>query len=517
MASKPLVLLLLLSLLSLCTAAFPNFLDVTVQAGIDLTPGRLNIRKLLKYGGPTVADLDRDGNYDLIFVHHGSAPFQVYFNNGDGTFTKSPIGIHQDNHGTVPFLLPHFADCFFALAQGGFRGAIPNPPIIYRVFPNRTIIDVSSETGLDFYNGRGRSGLFLPLRLKKTAPDALFLNADASPERCPGCTDGQFDAYSYHGPSRSYKPRILEGFNGVHNTHQALAIDADNDGRMEIISWKNLTVHKITGNFKAKDISTKVLGEHAYQEGVAAIAEIDFDNDGDFDLYIARDVRGHRNSSKGIYPDLLLENRGGKYVDVGVEAGVPQDTVSRGVTTGDFNNDGLMDLYVSVFQFQKDFFLMNNGDGTFRRVDMDIGRQGAFGDSAMAVDYDNDGRVDIIRSEGDWGDYEHGGQFRILKNVINPESIGGWVNVRVGWVGNQTSQHAVVVVFAGDKRVMRRVGQNGVTLPHSYIDTLHFGIGEETTASVKVTWLNGKVRRKTAKVGETVQLGKMKKSENKRF
>ena len=75
----------------------PWFKDRTETSGLqDLHPRR-------KYGGPSIADLDGDGNMDLLLSHHDSTFMEVYFNNGNGTFTKSTFRRWHDIHGIIPF------------------------------------------------------------------------------------------------------------------------------------------------------------------------------------------------------------------------------------------------------------------------------------------------------------------------------------------------------------------------------------------------------------------------------
>lgn len=466
--------------------------------------------RMLKYGGPTIADLDRDGLYDLIFVHHGPESVEVYFNDGD-VFTKSSFRSRRDNHAITPFLLPGDKAGYFTLIPGGNNGIRPNFPVIYRVTRDRTITNVTAEMGVAHYTARGRTVVFMPLQQTSPDMDVVYLNARADPVRCPGCADGQYDPFKYAGGSPVFRPRVLKGFKPLDDNSAGMAVDTDNDGVMELLTWRTMHLHKVVGNFKLRDVSKSVLGEFAFTEGVAAVAEIDFDNDGDFDLYVARDKSGNRHAEKGkTYPDLLLENRDGKFVNVADEAGIPGNRISRGVTVGDFNNDGYMDLYVTVLRGKPDMLLLNNGNSTFRKLNVGFGKNGASGDNAMAVDYDNDGWVDLIRSEGDWSIRELGGQFRILKNVSGKKSkkMGNWIKVRVGEIKGQTSLHAVVSVVAGKLKMRQRVGPAGVQTPASYFDTLHFGIGTSKKAVVTVTWLNGVVRRRRVQAGKMVKIGK---------
>ncbi|MCI2283920.1 hypothetical protein L3081_11530 [Colwellia sp. MSW7] len=60
--------------------SIPSYKDISVKAGIDKVSS-------LKYGGPTIADIDHDGDYDFIVNNHNKET-KLYWNNGNGTVTK---------------------------------------------------------------------------------------------------------------------------------------------------------------------------------------------------------------------------------------------------------------------------------------------------------------------------------------------------------------------------------------------------------------------------------------------
>ena len=67
---------------------------------------------------------------------------------------------------------------------------------------------------------------------------------------------------------------------------------------------------------------------------------IDIDNDGDLDIFVCRGAVSGANQ--------LWQNDGvGNFTDVAATAGVDTDVMAYDVVKGDFNNDGLMDLYLS--------------------------------------------------------------------------------------------------------------------------------------------------------------------------
>lgn len=170
--------------------------------------------------------------------------------------------------------------------------------------------------------------------------------------------------------------RTVKGFNYSHPNAYGTAVDIDGDGRMELVTWHTLRVHRVTGSYTMKDVSDIVLPSGIDRRGVISVVEFDYDNDGRMDLYVTRSATNDIDWLLGsIGPDAndyLLRNiaddtgMGGRLVDVSVSAGIPCGGSSRGVTTADFNNDGFVDLLVTQYTGQ-DWLLLNNGDGTFTR------------------------------------------------------------------------------------------------------------------------------------------------------
>ena len=133
-------------------------------------------------------------------------------------------------------------------------------------------------------------------------------------------------------------------------------------------------------------------------------ALLDYDNDGDLDVYLVQG--GPLDRDGGGTPPLLdrlyrndLEigadgSRGVRFVDVTPASGIRSDGYGMGVATGDYDNDGWTDLYVVNFGANR--LYRNNGDGTFS----DATAASGTGDprwsvSATFVDYDRDGWLDL--------------------------------------------------------------------------------------------------------------------------
>ena len=127
----------------------------------------------------------------------------------------------------------------------------------------------------------------------------------------------------------------------------------------------------------------------------SGVAWLDYDNDGFLDLYFAN---GSNLASKTSSPgNMLLRNTGrGTFVDVTAAAGVGgSGGYATGVAVGDYDDDGLLDLFVTYFG--PNVLYRNNGDGTFTDVTLKagLGRNGRWSSSAGFFDYDRDGDLDV--------------------------------------------------------------------------------------------------------------------------
>ncbi len=139
---------------------------------------------------------------------------------------------------------------------------------------------------------------------------------------------------------------------------------------------------------------------------VGGVAMIDYDGDGKLDLYFVNGAALADPMPKGKQPDksdprywnrLYRNNGDGTFTDVTERAGVRGSSYDMGVATGDYDNDGRPDLYVTGIGHN--ILYHNNGDGTFTDVTNQAGvAGGGWSTGAMFIDYDRDGRLDLIVS-----------------------------------------------------------------------------------------------------------------------
>ena len=135
----------------------------------------------------------------------------------------------------------------------------------------------------------------------------------------------------------------------------------------------------------------------------AGVALIDYDNDGDLDVYLIQGTAltpgqplppGWKPGNR-LFRNLLMETGKLQFIDVTESAGVGYVGYGMGVAVGDYDNDGYPDIYVT--NFGANVLYHNNRNGTFTDVTKEAGANDArWSTSASFVDYDRDGRLDLV-------------------------------------------------------------------------------------------------------------------------
>jgi hypothetical protein len=178
--------------------------------------------------------------------------------------------------------------------------------------------------------------------------------------------------------------------------------DYDNDGDLDVLAlrggWESpyrLSLLRNRGDGVFDDVTVAAgLGEPIATQSAAWG---DYDNDGLLDLYVAGEYHD-RNATAWNY-GRLYHNRGdGRFENVAATAGVLNAGWAKGIAWGDYDDDGHLDLYVSNMNGPNRLY-RNRGDGTFADVAKELGvtePHGSF--SCWFWDYDNDGRLDLFVS-----------------------------------------------------------------------------------------------------------------------
>ena len=483
------------------------FIDVTQQAGID-TPhsalwaeviGDFFTRGYLSTG-QAWGDYDNDGWVDL-YLSGGLDPGTLYRNNRDGTFSISEhssdvalpdtwsggaVWADYDNDGWKDlYVLAHGANVLLHNEAGrGFRDVTASAGVgDTRKGTTATWGDYDADGFLDLYVANWaclpECQPADPLR----ASDRLYHNRG----------DGSFEDVSH-----------LLGDKLQGAAFSASFVDFDDDGDPDIYVVNDQGEHPI-GNVLWRNDGPGCSGwcwsevsrethSNLVKNGMG-LAVGDYDNDLDLDFYF----------SDMIEPMALLENLGADFRNATRTAGVGgyPSIVGWGTAFFDFDNDGWLDLFLATTEHAKQFdfpsasfgmlyplpnvLFENNGDGTFGNVTPTSWQEQPRPSMGVAyADYDQDGRVDLV--VGNFGQ-----DYSLFRNTGAAGADNHWLTVRLEGRPpvNRDAIHARVFVTTGDGLTRMQEVKSGSSMGAGNDTALHFGLGEATSATVRVVWPDG--------------------------
>jgi len=353
-------------------AAGPCFHDVTVAAGLDYVQGTsaaLPLNAGYYTGGAAAGDYDNDGWVDLFVTRLDSTPI-LFRNQGDGTFADVTA-----LSGLDAFNLP-------------FNGA--------------AWADIDNDGDLDLYVttfGEHQERFY------------LFIN----------------DGHGHFTEEAVARGAAIEGAGRRYGFSVSFG-DYDRDGWLDIFvaewnpsyppgrpSYTRLLHNRgsdapgfFTDVTTAAGVRMDDIPTNAGFHGAVAFAPrfVDLDNDGWPDLAIAADFGQSR---------LFWNNRDGTFTDGTVAAGVGTEENGMGSAIGDYDNDGALDWFVtSVFdplhtcdlgacswRGSGNRLYHNDGHRQFSdRTDANGVRDGSWGWGTAFFDYDNDGDLDLLMTNG---------------------------------------------------------------------------------------------------------------------
>ena len=342
-----------------------TFTDVTEQAGVGDTG----------YGaGCAVGDYDNDGDLDLYVTNFRANV--LYRNNGDGTFTDvtqhAGVGESQwslgcafadyDNDGFVDLYVTNYIDFHFETHTDCTRKGVAAycPPehfqgasdTLYRNNGDGTFTDVTTAAGVYNKDGKGMGIVFGDYDNDGDA-DCYVGNDAGENFLYQNNGDGTFTNVGWMAGVEADENGDVQGTMGVDFG------DYDNDGLLDLIAVN----YQRQSNALYRNDNGDFFTDLSFATGIAdslpyvgwGVDFFDVDNDGDKDLLIAN---GHlqdtieKYDGTTTYPQqnhLLINNGQGRFVNeaLKVGSGLQGREVSRGLATGDYDNDGDLDVLIS--------------------------------------------------------------------------------------------------------------------------------------------------------------------------
>ena len=430
-----------------------TFTDVTAKAGLQGKGYAM---------GVAVGDYNNDGHEDLFVAGvHGN---HLYQNNGKGVFidvtreaglagsgslgrpawSVSACWVDYDNDGHLDLFISNYCDWEPGIDPicGGLQadGHTYCHPDKYRAQP------------MQLYHNNG-DGTFTEVTRKEGLPDLLgkgmgIAMADFAGDGRPGLFVANDNSRNLllRNNGRGYDEIGIDAsvaFNGDGRAISGMGADfgdINGDGRFDIImtGLKNETydvfLNRSNVEFDDGGTKTQLLGLSRLWSGWGC-GLVDFDNDGWLDLFVA----GGGLDTKDAQPNRLFRNRAGKFEDVSEVVGkaFARPALHRGVVFADFDRDGHIDAAVSALNAPLELW--------WNRTSRQAG-------------------------------------------------AGHWLQLRLnGRKSNRSAIGAEVRCVSGGRTQLRTV-TSSVGYASSSDLTVHFGLGNETSASLEIRWPTGKVQ-----------------------
>jgi enediyne biosynthesis protein E4 len=283
----------------------------------------------------------------------------------------------------------------------------------------------AAETGIDFRNDIQDDSLFNEITYRNFYNGGGVAVGDINND---GLTDLFFTAnqganklYLNKGGFRFEDITVQAGIIKNHKWSTGVTMaDVNGDGLLDIYvcaagiaqgdkRQNELYVNQGNLRFKEDAASYNLQDSGAFHTQAAFF---DYDLDGDLDAFLLNNnclvpvgsygFGNARTVENAVHGDKLMRNDNGVFTDVSREAGIFQSVFGfgLGVAIGDINFDNWPDLYISNDFFEKDYFYINQKNGTFRESsDSSIPHMSQSSMGADMADINNDGLIDIFSTD----------------------------------------------------------------------------------------------------------------------
>ena len=335
--------------MALVNNAFETGLDATHNPDMFVIPAV----QIYMTAGLAVGDFDNDGDQDIYWISGGLEPDKLFINDGSGVFTDEAAawGLTDLHGGSGAAVGDYNGDGFVdiyvtSFGPSGLRGGGPGFNRLYKNNAGAFFTEVAAEAGVNYSAQDTSSGY--------------------------GAAWGDYD------------------------------LDGDLD--LVVTAWKDNAdgnrLYRNNGDETFTDVTETALGDAI--DGVRGFAPgfADMDDNLFPELLVAADFGTSR---------YFYNNGDGTFTDTTEASGTGIDDNGMGQAVGDFDNNGLLDWYVTSIYYDVNppghhlgnTLYMNQGNHQYLEVGADSGtNDGGWGWATIALDLDNNGNKDIIEVNG---------------------------------------------------------------------------------------------------------------------
>lgn len=511
----PAACLLLLTLSMRTPEAVPQaasvlFQDVTAQVGVDAVainpadPGNSG-----DWGFIAVGDWDQDGWDDVVLNTHPG--FKFYRNNRDGTFSQTPSPLpppvpNVTDHRHVLLWCDIDGDGWEDLIVGTGFASQTRVDLWMRNTRNGTFTNIAPQLGTEDpgandwaitcadVDGDGRPDVM------KNLADVPYWDMNASAQRLWMNLGGTF--------KNEAMARGLGQLNGRAGRPYAIdCVDFNQTGFVDCVATGNNMSRWLLnlgrGSFRMITGVYEPIADHPPYTHDAVWA--DFNGDWLIDAAIADTFNSTGNSILKVHCNNGSQVMAVNYADglrncwnSDIKWGVtPEKGDPRSLAVGDFNNSGAPDLFLTMHggllikaktAKSQDYLFMNDGSARFTEMAKAAGIAGPIGTrlgggGAAVIDYDRDGRLDLIVG---YNELYFPGPFKVYRNVT--ENGNAWVGFILR--GAQALGSWVEIKACGRTWVQQASARTGWLAQDSR--NIHFGLGScPGPVAVIIRWPGG--------------------------